>query len=298
PATDVYGLGATLYHALTGRPPFESDSRFVLMAAHVTTAPKAPSEILAETGRSIPPPLEAVILRCLRKEPSERYQSMAELGEALAEALGENAPDTMRASLPSGVSERRARPTATSEIDALAETVEPAEKPASPFLWGGLGLVALAAAGVAVAFAAGVFDAGPPPAATSPRAQVVPAPAAQPTPDPPPTSDGPAPETPPAAAAREVTVSVLPENATLHRGEDDLGNSPLTIEVPEGERWEIEVRAPGHVPRTITLTGAQREVNVQLERRRRTAPTGSADQGSTSGRRRSDNRDPWAEDSP
>ncbi|MBX3269965.1 MAG: serine/threonine protein kinase [Sandaracinaceae bacterium] len=297
PATDVYGLGATLYHALTGRPPFESDSRFVLMAAHVTTAPKGMREVVAGTGLEIPEALESVVMRCLRKEPEERFASMHELADALAEALGEGGPTTMRASLP-GV--RAVRPAATSEIDALAETVsEPATPATRPWVWGALGALALAAALAAVALAGGALDPSraPRPEPAHPRVESVPAESS-------PAAPAQAEPAAPAgrATAEPVTVTVEPPSATLHRGGDDLGNSPLTLQVPAGERWEIEVRAAGYASRTITLTGAQREVRVQLERRgrrRASEPAASSptSEGSTSRPPRSDNRDPWA-DSP
>jgi tetratricopeptide (TPR) repeat protein len=78
-AADVYGLGATLYALLTGRPPFEADSLFELLNLIQTAEPESPTRI----NRGIPADLEVICLRCLRKERSERYATAGELADDL-----------------------------------------------------------------------------------------------------------------------------------------------------------------------------------------------------------------------
>lgn len=290
-ATDVYGLGATLYHTLTGRPPFESDSRFVLMAAHITTQPRAMSEVLADQGIELPPAIEAVVMRCLRKDAFDRYQNMPELAEALADALGEEAPSTMRASLPS-VREpvRRIRSKSeSSEIDALADAMGETgdDSASSPGVWIALCAVALFSAGAAVWLAMGGAEEASEP--DPPVAMVARPEETEPVAEPPDAHDVPVPE--PAS----VVITTVPEHATLRRGDADLGDGPLTLEIPAGEEWTIEVRSPGYANRTITLTGAQRQVSVYLTRRRG-RPSTSDTPESTRPPPRSDNRDPWAEE--
>lgn len=77
--TDLYALGAVAYFLLTGAPPFTADNLASLLYAHACLQP----EPLAKRGTVIDKDLEAIVLRCLEKEPSERFQSAKLLGEAL-----------------------------------------------------------------------------------------------------------------------------------------------------------------------------------------------------------------------
>jgi len=80
---DVYALGAVLYFALMGRPPFVRASTPELLYAHVHDAPSPPSA----QGLALPEDLEAIVLRCLEKEPDRRFASAAELATALGRCI-------------------------------------------------------------------------------------------------------------------------------------------------------------------------------------------------------------------
>lgn len=84
---DIYALGAMMYHALTGRPPFGGETPFAVMMAHVRDDLTPPSEIKPD----VPADLEAVILRCLAKKPADRYQNVRDLADDLAACA--SAPD-------------------------------------------------------------------------------------------------------------------------------------------------------------------------------------------------------------
>lgn len=77
--TDVYSVAIMAYEMLTGRVPFDGVNAFHILTRHQNEAPKPPREIDA----SIPDDVEAVILKALEKSPDDRYQTMAELDEAL-----------------------------------------------------------------------------------------------------------------------------------------------------------------------------------------------------------------------
>lgn len=78
PPADVYGLGATLYHLLTGRPPFRGPQPDILNEV-LLRSPRRPRALRSK----IPAGLEAIVLKCLEKEPSARYQSAAALADDL-----------------------------------------------------------------------------------------------------------------------------------------------------------------------------------------------------------------------
>lgn len=84
PATDVYGVGVTLYAMLTGRPPFDPalGLRDNLIQT-LSVEPPRPSEFAS----GIPPGLEALTLRCLAKEPGDRYPDGGALQRALNQEL-------------------------------------------------------------------------------------------------------------------------------------------------------------------------------------------------------------------
>jgi serine/threonine protein kinase len=70
--SDLYALGAVAYFMLTGRPVFEGGNPFEVMTHHIQSQPQPPS---AFTLTPVPDDLEAIILRCLAKDPDERFAS-------------------------------------------------------------------------------------------------------------------------------------------------------------------------------------------------------------------------------
>lgn len=79
PATDIYGLGAVLYECLTGNPPFQGASPQETLRRVVTVAPEPP-RLLRPT---LPADLDAICLKCLAKDPLDRYRSARALADDL-----------------------------------------------------------------------------------------------------------------------------------------------------------------------------------------------------------------------
>ena len=78
PAVDIYALGCVGYELLTGKRVFEAKTAVALCMQHTSAVPRPPSELVP-----VPGALEAIILRCLAKQPAERYSSASALAEAL-----------------------------------------------------------------------------------------------------------------------------------------------------------------------------------------------------------------------
>jgi serine/threonine-protein kinase len=73
--SDLYAWGVLMYEVLTGRPPFQGDNWMATMAGHLQADPKP----LRSHRKDVPPALEAVVLKAMRRYPEHRYQSAAEL---------------------------------------------------------------------------------------------------------------------------------------------------------------------------------------------------------------------------
>lgn len=136
--SDLYSMGVVLYHLLTGRTPFDSDTPLGIAVQHVSQEPVAPSAI-----RKVHPELEAVCLRAMSKKAEDRYQSAREMRRAVLAAVGAGAPLVVsalpvptptKAMAPVQARPRFATSTAPGEIDLhdgddVDETPMPVEAP-------------------------------------------------------------------------------------------------------------------------------------------------------------------------
>ncbi|HXX31641.1 MAG TPA: protein kinase [Myxococcaceae bacterium] len=234
--TDQYALGCVLHELLAGQPPFSGTS-FGQLVAKVLTEPAPPLPARTPAGERIPAPLRAVVLRCLAKDPVDRFPTMQALESALAAAL---VPAPRR---------RRSRLL----LPGLAA-----------------GLLLLAAGGLA---ALRLRPAAPAPV---PAAEPAAAPVAAPEPAPadaaPPR--GQEPSVPPAVAPPRMTLRVRsqPRGARVERTDtgEVLGTTPLSVQLAEESgTLPLRVSAPGRVPvlRRVPATGSvQLEVRLQPRR--------------------------------
>ena len=73
--TDIYSLGCVLYEMLAHHPPFTGDTPVAIAYKQVNETPVPPSA----SNPDVPPRLDAVVMKCMAKNPANRYQSAAEL---------------------------------------------------------------------------------------------------------------------------------------------------------------------------------------------------------------------------
>jgi serine/threonine-protein kinase len=117
---DIYAVGAMLYRALTGRKPFEGRDPMATLTAVLTEEPPRPTEIQG----GIPLSLEHVIQKAMAKNPSERYQTMAELDLALSPF--DDQATVIELEPGSAISDRAAVATAKTQLRQSAATVQSA----------------------------------------------------------------------------------------------------------------------------------------------------------------------------
>src|SRR4051812_1604850 len=153
--SDVYALGAVLYHALTGRAPYAADSDEAMMWSHLHGEPPR--------VQGAPAAFDPVIRRALAKDPGDRYPSAGDLGRAALAAAGETVASEPERQVARGPAAPAAASVDDETVVAAAGRPTAATTPASvPPARAGrrrwlvpAGLVALGvAAGVAVALAA------------------------------------------------------------------------------------------------------------------------------------------------
>ncbi len=103
--SDIFSFGAVLYEMITGRKPFAGDSQVAILSKVLNEEPAAPRTFI--TGLS--PDVERTILRCLRKDPARRFQTMADLKVALDDLIIDSS--------------------------AAVPTLPPVSRPAQPWRW-------------------------------------------------------------------------------------------------------------------------------------------------------------------
>jgi serine/threonine-protein kinase len=129
---DLYSVGVSLYELVTGKRPFDGDSQFAIMSAHLEKLPVPPITL----DPSMPPPLSDAILLAVAKDPNARFQTAAAFRAALGNVAGMLRP-AAAAAAPAA-----ARPVAQAQAAAPAV----AAKKGGRGLWIGIGALATAMA--------------------------------------------------------------------------------------------------------------------------------------------------------
>jgi serine/threonine-protein kinase len=129
-ASDTYALGIVLFEILTGQRPFSGDGAAAVALARLTTTPPRPSALRA----SVPPALDAIVVRAMALSPADRYASAAAMGGALDGFLSDGSSSAGMAAaagaagLAAGatMATAQARPQVNYPADAYARSTPPA----------------------------------------------------------------------------------------------------------------------------------------------------------------------------
>jgi len=251
--TDIYALGVILYEGAVGRVPFDADNFMGILTQHMYKAP-VPPRALPECPPDLSPGLEVIIMRCLRKKPEERYATMEELAEDLDRL--------MRGEVPKAAHEMMALSAGYQSIAASALSAAgmpkpiPGEPPGGvqqkrkwPIFAGIAGVLAVVAIAVVALMGPGKTDASqqktedPKPAPKPTVTQVAAHPSASVAPQ-------------PSAAPKKSRLVMVTSNAPSTRvfdGEKDLGEAPVNVELEEGTKKPLVLKAPGYADKTVTL---------------------------------------------
>jgi serine/threonine protein kinase len=127
--SDLYSLGCTLYHFLTGRVPFPTDSAAAKLVAHATTEP----EPLEDSSPGLSPALVAVVRKLMAKNPADRYQTPHEAADALLPFCPKSKLTTTAALTPASADPTGATPPTHASASTLGSTppVSPVPDPAA-----------------------------------------------------------------------------------------------------------------------------------------------------------------------
>jgi eukaryotic-like serine/threonine-protein kinase len=109
--SDIYAVGCVLFEMLTAHPPFEGESPVAIAYKHVRETPTPPSRFNGD----VPKQLDAIVLKCLAKNPDNRYQTTRELAEDL-QRLARGQPVAATPVLPGDPTEVVPRPVGETQV--------------------------------------------------------------------------------------------------------------------------------------------------------------------------------------
>ncbi len=252
--TDIYSLGVILYEMACGKVPFDAESPLAVISMQVTDAPP-PLKKRMPAGRTLPQGYEAVVEKCLAKDPKERFANMNDVRAALERIAAGGVP---LIAPPSRVG--ASKENTDSVIDDLRKDTDYRELRAGgrrrkAGIWLAI-LAILGGGGFAIyRYVLPVFKESAPP----PVARVAP-PVEKPAPAPPPVA---AAEVAP-ASMKKVALILFPLDAHAFDGKTDLGMMPILLELRPGESKTIDVGRKGYVKRTVRLDGTKSRVVIGL----------------------------------
>lgn len=265
--TDVYAVGVLLYEMSTGQMPFDAENLMGILTKHLYEAPDPPRQRAG--GRGVSAALEAVILKCMQKEPEARYQTMASLLVDLNRIAAAETPHALLERLQGGA---EATPPqswpgdrGTFGTDSLPLIDERPYIPRrSSWPW----FLAIGALALAGAVAGWVASGGGEASSSDPGSEVSAPLAGSPGLA---GATGTAGEHAPSALAAVKLLSE-PSGATVYADEDRLGDTPLEVSREPGmQPRELILRLEGYAERKARID-AQSPESLRLTLEKEEAP--------------------------
>jgi tRNA A-37 threonylcarbamoyl transferase component Bud32 len=244
---DIYSLGVILYELASGKTPFDADNFMGVLSQHMYKAPPSLRE-LAPNPAEISDGLEAIVAKCLAKRPELRYQSMPELVADLERLVAGVTPGAVYAA-------KAVELASPAHYYGDGTGNEPATKGRGVLVGVLVSLIALAAGGALYTLIIRKPAVAPPVAAVAaePVAPKVVPPSARP-------------ETRPGPVMRQVLIATEPV-ANVYRGTEDLGMSPVSVELAEGQSVELSIRAEGYKDARVIIDGtSESRQSIRLEK--------------------------------
>jgi eukaryotic-like serine/threonine-protein kinase len=261
---DIYAVGCILYHLMTGQTPFVAESFMTMLTKHLMEDPVPPS--MRRPDLPISPEMDALVLKSLEKDREKRWQSMAELLEAVSACpIPENVPKQpakgQTIAMGGAHAQAAIRPviratSAAQETKKLSRkvidaAVSSADLETSPARSSSKKTVVLVGVGVAIGIGVAAWFAlssrGKPAQPPTPPPAVVEQPPA-PTPPPPPPVPTAPPAVIPAAAAEPVAVPAVEERPSAAEAANEAGHKQRGGRGRKGKTPAAATSEPGAKP--------------------------------------------------